>query len=170
MLEILALAAILILLIPLSMLWPPDSPWAPIWKTSDKLAIKMAELAKVKSSDIIYDLGSGDAKPLIAIVKKYNCRAVGLEIDPLRFFISKIIVLLSGESRKIKLVRGDLFKKDISDASVVIAYLIPKALDKLLPKLKNELRKGTRIISKNYEIDLPLNRKDKKNGLFLYTI
>lgn len=168
-LEVLLLVAIIVLLIPLSMLWPADSPWSWKWKTSDEMAIRMAEMAGVSSKDIVYDLGSGDAKPLIAVVKKYNCRGIGIEIDPLRFWISKLTVFLSGESSKIKLVRGNLFKKDFSDGTVIFVYLIPKALDKLLPDLK-KLKKGTRVVSKNYEIDLPLSKKDIKNKLFLYVI
>lgn len=169
MLEVFLLAAIIVLLIPLSMLWPSDSPWSWRWKTSNEQALQLAELAGTTSTDVIYDLGSGDAKPLIAIVRKYNCRAVGIEIDPLRFWLSKLFVLFSGESSRIKLVRGNLFNKDISEGTVIFVYLIPKALDKLLPKLK-KLNKGTRILSKNYEIDLLLIKKDKKSGFFLYSI
>jgi predicted RNA methylase len=165
--EIVVLLLIFVLLIPLSMLWPSDSPWSWKWKTSDEKALKLAEMANISSKDIVYDLGSGDAKPLIAITRKYNCRAVGIEIDPLRFWISKLTVLLSGQNSKIKLIRGNLFKKDFSDGTVIFVYLIPKALDKLLPKLK-DLKKGTKVISKNYEIDLPLSKKEE--GLFLYVI
>lgn len=169
MLEVILLVAIVILLIPLSMLWPSDSPWSWKWKTSDKQALQMAQLAGVTSKDVVYDLGSGDAKPLIAIINKYNCTAVGIEIDPLRFWLSKLYVLSSGESSRIKLIRGNLFDKNFGDATVVFVYLIPKALDKLLPKLKN-LKKGTKILSKNYEIDLPLTKRDKKSGFYLYII
>jgi len=167
--EVLIIVAIILLLIPLSMLWPPDSPWSWKWKTSDRLAVKMAEMAGIKSSDVVYDLGCGDAKPLIAIVKKVKCKGVGIEIDPLRYIYSKINVLISGESKRIKLIRGNIFNQDLTYASVVIVYLIPRALDDLLPKFKS-LPKGAKIVSKNYEIDLPLEKKDKEAKIFLYTI
>ena len=170
MLELLLLGAIILLLIPLSMLWPKDSPWAPWWKTSDEKAILMAKMANVNSRDIIYELGSGDAKPLIAIVKKFDCRAVGIEIDPLRFWHSKLLVFKSPQRDKIKLVRGNLFNQSLSEASVVFVYLVPKALDKLLPKLKREVKKGTRIVSNNYDLDLPLDKWDRKNKIYLYVI
>ena len=161
---------ILLLLIPLSMLWPTDSPWAPWWKTSNEKAILMAQFAGVGPSDVIYELGSGDAKPLIAIVKKFKCRGVGIEIDPLRFWHSKLIAFKSPQRKKIKLIRGNLFKQDLSNASVVFVYLIPKALDKLLPKLKKELKTGTRIVSNNYDLDLPIRHYDRKNKIYLYVI
>jgi predicted RNA methylase len=129
----------------------------------------MADMAKVGAKDIVFDLGCGDAKPLIAVVKKYNCRAVGIEIDPLRFLYSRLNVAFSGQSSKIKIIRGNLFKQDLSHATVIFVYLIPKALDKLLPMLK-ELPKGTRIVSKDYEIDMNPFEKDGKNNLFLYVI
>jgi pyrroline-5-carboxylate reductase len=67
-------------------------------------------------------------------------------------------------------VRKNFFQENIKNADVVFVYLVPKALEKLLPKFKQELKKGTRIVSFVYEINLPLKEYDKKNRIRLYII
>ena len=68
------------------------------------------------------------------------------------------------------MVRGDIFKEDLSSATVVYVYLVPKTLDRLIPKFKKELKKGTKIISYKYEMNLTLKKIDKENELRLYII
>ncbi|MCL6096799.1 MAG: 50S ribosomal protein L11 methyltransferase [Patescibacteria group bacterium] len=161
---------ILFLFFLLSMVWPPDSPWAPWWRTSKKTARAMCKLADVKKEDIVYDLGSGEGTALLIAAKEFGAKGFGVEIDPLRFFFSKFIFKINGLSNKVTIKRGNLFKQDISKASVVFVYLVPKTLDKLLPKFKKELKKGTRIVSFRYEINLPLKLYDKENKIWLYII
>lgn len=156
LLNLLLLLIIILLLIFLSMIWPPDSPWAPWWRTSDEKIRKALKLARVTSKDIVYDLGSGDGKVLIIAAKEFNARGIGVEIDPLRFYISKFLIKLNGVSDKITIARKDFFETDISEASVVFVYLVPNALKKLKPKFIKELKPGTRIVSIKYEIDLPV--------------
>lgn len=161
---------ILILLFLLSMLWPPDSPWSPWWRTSPELARTECKLAKVKKGDIIYDLGSGEGIALITAAKEYGARGVGIEIDPLRVFISKIRVKLAGVSGHVEIRRDSFWNQDISEASVIFMYLIPKTLVKLRPKLLKELRPGTRVVSFVYRMDLPVIAKDEKRELYVYEI
>lgn len=141
------------------MIWPPDSPWAPWWRTSDEKIRKALKLARVTSKDIVYDLGSGDGRVLIIAAKEFNARGIGVEIDPLRFYISKFLIKLNGVSDKITIVRKDFFETDISEASVVFVYLVPNALKKLKPKFIKELKPGTRVVSIKYEIGLPVVKK-----------
>lgn len=169
-LSLILLLSIIFLLIILSMVWPPDSPWAPWWRTSKKTARAMCELAKVTNKDIVYDLGSGDGASLIVAAREFGATSVGIEIDPLRAFISKILVRFNKVSDRVKIVRRSFFDVDISDATVVFMYLVPKALDRLKPKLLKELKPGTRLISYRYEIDLPLVKYDKENEIRLYKI
>lgn len=169
LLSVLILVAILFLLILLSFVWPPDSPWAPWWRTNKKTAKAICKLAKINSKDIVYDLGCGDGEVLIESAK-IGARGVGLEIDPLRVFIAKIRVYKNNLNKKIFIKRKNFFKEDISEASVIIVYLIPATLKKLLPKFKKELKKGTRIVSFRYEINLPLRKVDSKNDIRLYVI
>jgi cyclopropane fatty-acyl-phospholipid synthase-like methyltransferase len=152
------------------MVWPPDSPWAPWWRTNKKTALAICRLAKVKKGDLIYDLGSGDGTALITAAKKFGANGVGIEIDPLRYWISKIRIQRNELSKRIKVIKQNFFKQDIKAADVVFVYLVPKALEKLLPKFKKELKKGTRIVSYVYEINLPLKEYDKKNRIRLYII
>lgn len=161
---------ITILLFLLSMLWPPDSPWSPWWRTSPKLARVECELAKVKKGDVIYDLGSGEGTALIIAAKEYGATGVGIEIDPLRAFQSKLAVRFAGVSNKIKIKRGNFFVEDISEATVIFMYLIPKTLIKLRPKLLKELKPGTRVVTFVYKMDLPLIASDSKAELFVYEV
>lgn len=168
--NLLLLVIIIFLLIILSWVWPPDSPWAPWWKTDEKTARAMCKLAKIGKKDIVYELGSGDGTALSVIVSEFKANGVGVEIDPLRFYISKVRIHLKGIENKVKLIRGNFFKQDISKATVIFVYLVPKAFSRLKPKFLRELKPGTRIISLRYEMDLPLAKKDKNHKLFLYTI
>lgn len=161
---------IIFLLVMLSWVWPPDSPWAPWWRTNKKTALSICKLADIKKEDVVYDLGCGDGEVLLACAK-IGARGVGVEIDPMRFIIAKIRVKLSGVEDKIKIKKKNLFKEDLSQASVIVVYLVPKALNQLVPKFKKELKKGTRIVSYKYEIEgLKLSKKDSKNNLILYVI
>lgn len=152
------------------MVWPPDSPWAPWWRTSKKVARAVCKLAKVGKNDIVYELGSGDATAIITASKEFDSKGVGIEIDPLRFFISSMLLHSSGVQHKVQIKRKNFFDEDLSPATVIFVYLVPKALARLLPKFKKELKNGTRIVSYKYEINLPLEKYDKKNNLRLYTI
>jgi cyclopropane fatty-acyl-phospholipid synthase-like methyltransferase len=152
------------------MVWPPDSPWAPWWRTSHKTARAICELARIKKGDLIYDLGCGDGTALITAAKEFGANGVGIEIDPVRYWTSKIRIRSNGLSKRITVIRKNFFQENIKNADVVFVYLVPKALEKLLPKFKQELKKGTRIVSFVYEINLPLKKYDSKNRIRLYTI
>jgi len=129
----------------------------------------MCDIAKVTDKDFIYDLGSGDGQALIT-ASKLGARGVGIEIDPLRVFISKILIRLNGVSRNIEITRKNFFDVNFSDATVIFAYLIPKTLARLKPKFLKELKPGTRIITFVYKIDLPLIAADQKNEVYVYEI
>ncbi|MDO8657903.1 MAG: hypothetical protein Q7K55_04135 [Candidatus Levybacteria bacterium] len=147
------------------MVWPPDSPWAPWWRTSKKTAKEMCKLANVTGEDIVYDLGSGDGTSLIVAAKEYGARGMGIEIDPLRSFISKVLIRYYGLSKKIKVYRKNFFDVNISDASIIFLYLVPKALNRLKPKLLKELKPGTKIITVTYPIPGGLTGKEENKHL-----
>lgn len=168
--NLILLGVIILLLMILSWVWPPDSPWSPWWRTNKRTARAMCELAKVGKEDIVYDLGSGDGTALRVAVKEFGAKGVGIEIDLLRFFISSMLLHSNKLSDKVQIRRKNFFDVDISDATVIFVYLVPKALNRLLPKFKKELKKGTRIVSYRYEINLPLKKYDKENDIRLYII
>lgn len=168
--NIISLLMIGFLLLLLSMFWPPDSPWAPWWRTSDAKIRESLKLAKVTKKDNVYDLGCGDGRVLIIAAKEFGARGVGVEIDPLRALISTLMIHANGVQDKVKIKRKNFFDVDISDATVVFVYLVPKALGRLKLKLLKELKKGTLLVSYRYKINLPLLRYDKKNDIYLYKI
>src|SRR3990170_9050517 len=96
LLSVLLLAVILFLLFLLSMVWPPDSPWSPWWRTNIKTARIAFKLAGLKESDTVYELGSGEGIVLITAAKEFGAKGVGIEIDPLRFYISKFLIWKNG--------------------------------------------------------------------------
>lgn len=153
------------------MIWPPDSPWAPWWRTSGRIARAMCKLAKVGKKDIVYDLGSGDGTALITAASEYGGKGVGIEIDPLRAYFSMTRIRLEKEDNNIRIIQKNFFDVDISDATVVFVYLVPKALHRLKPKFATELRPGTRIVSFRYPIPyLPLKEKDELHQIYLYIV
>ncbi len=164
------LLIVVILLILLSWIWPPDSPWAPNWKTNRKVAKAAFRLAKVSKKDTVYELGSGSAMALIIAASEFGAKGVGIEIEPFRFLLSKITIWRSGLNKKITLKRGNFYKEDLSEATVLYLYLVPQTLSRLIPKFKKELKKGTRLVSYKYEMNLPVKKEDKKNELRLYEI
>jgi SAM-dependent methyltransferase len=170
LINLFVLLAIIFLLLMLSAVWPPDSPWAPWWRTSKLTARAVCRLAEIKKGDLVYDLGCGDGTALLTAAKEFGAKGVGIEIDPFRYWISKVRFQKNGLSKDLKVIRDNFFNQNIKNADVVIVYLIPKTLDKLLPKFRKELKKGTRIVSFVYEINLPLKAYDKENKLRLYII
>ncbi|HEX8932426.1 MAG TPA: 50S ribosomal protein L11 methyltransferase [Patescibacteria group bacterium] len=167
---ILIFITLLILFFLLSMVWPPDSPWSPWWRTNQKIARIQCRLAKINKNDVVYDLGCGDGTALITAAKEFGAKGVGVEIDPLRFWIAKLRFIFNGLTKKLKVVRTNFFTVDVSSASVVIMYLIPKTLNRLKPKLLKELKPGTRIVTFVYQLELPLLARDEKNEVYVYQI
>jgi predicted RNA methylase len=167
---ILIFITILILLFLLSMVWPPDSPWSPWWRTSPEIARMQCKLAKIQKGDVIYDLGSGEGTALMIAAKEFGATGVGVEIDPFRVITSKISIAIAKLSDKITIVRKNFFDVDISPASIVIMYLVPKTLARLKPKLLKELKPGTKVITFVYRIDLPLIAKDEEHEIYVYQI
>lgn len=133
---------------------------------------KMITLAEITAEDAIVDLGCGDGKILHMIEKKYpQATLVGYEIAPMPiiFFHIKKLLLRS----KAKLYTKDFMKEDFSKYTVVFLYLLPETLEKLLPKLKNELPKGSRVISniftfKSLAPTKILDPEQKMKSVYLY--
>ncbi len=107
----------------------------------------MLELAAVKSSDIVYDLGSGDGRIVITAARKYGARGVGIEIDPALVKQANANAAAAGVSDRVRFVTGDIFTAKISEATVVTLYLLQSINERLRPKLVRELKPGTRIVS-----------------------
>lgn len=106
----------------------------------------------VTSTDIVYDLGSGDGRILIAAAQKYGARGVGIEIDPALVKIAQENARKAGVSDKVRFVTEDLFEADIREATVVTLYLLEDLNIRLRPKLLRDLKPGTRIASHRFRM------------------
>lgn len=126
----------------------PDVPYIPTTETAVKA---MLELAAVKSSDIVYDLGSGDGRIVIAAAKSYGARGVGIDIDPVLIREANKKARQAGVERLVEFREQDLFQANFSEATVVTLFLLPALNKRLLPQLE-ALKPGTRIVSNTFEI------------------
>lgn len=166
MLESLIICILLVVI--LTFVWPPDSPWSPWWRTSRKVARKACRLAIVSAKDIVYELGSGDGEFVLTASSEFSAKkAVGIEIDYSRYFVSQIKKLIV-KKRNVQFVRSDFKKISLREADVVYFYLVPRVIDRIMPKLSKELKKGTRIVS--YKYRLPMKEERKIDNLFLYVV
>jgi ribosomal protein L11 methylase PrmA len=107
----------------------------------------MLELAAVKPSDVVYDLGCGDGRIVIAAARELGARGVGIDIDPERIRESRENARAAGVIDRVTFRNEDLFEAEIGDATVVMLFLWPEVNLKLRPKLLSELAPGTRIVS-----------------------
>jgi ribosomal protein L11 methylase PrmA len=107
----------------------------------------MLRLAQVDANDVVYDLGCGDGRIVIAAVQQFGARGVCVDIDPQRVRESRANATSAGVAQRIRFVNQDLFDTDISDATVVTLFLWPTVNTKLRPKLWRDLKPGTRVVS-----------------------
>jgi SAM-dependent methyltransferase len=128
----------------------PDVIWVP---TQDPVVEAMLRLARVTKNDVVYDLGCGDGKIVIAAAKM-GARGVGVDIDPKRVEEANAAVKAAGVGDRVRIIHGDIFDPaiKISEASVVTLYLLPSLNVKLMPRLKSELKPGTRIVSNSFDM------------------
>jgi SAM-dependent methyltransferase len=127
----------------------PDVFYMP---TPQRVVDAMLEIASVTASDVVYDLGSGDGRIPITAAKMYGARGVGIDIDPERINEANSNARAAGVTEKVRFLNEDLFKADISAATVVTLFLTPSLNISLLPKLNRELKPGTRIVSHRWEM------------------
>ena len=126
-----------------------DVPYVP---TPEKVVEEMLNLASVKKSDVVYDLGSGDGRIVITAARKYGVKGVGVDIDPERIAEANENARAAGVTHLVEFHKNDLFKEDISQATVVTLYLLPQVNLRLKPKLFKELKPGTRIVSHSFDM------------------
>ena len=118
---------------------------------------------------MLYDLGSGDGRIPIAAAKKYDVRAVGIDIDPQRIREARANAQEAGVTDEVTFRQEDLFKTDFSDATVVTLYLLDRLNEKLRPRLLAELKPGTRIVSHAFQMgDWEPEETREVDGSFIY--
>ena len=127
----------------------PDVPYVP---TTEAAVQEMLKLAGVKKSDIVYDLGCGDGRIVIAAAKTFGARGVGIDINPVRISEAKENAKAAGVENLVRFEENDLFQADIREATVVTLFLLSQINLKLRPKLLQDLKPGTRIVSNTFDM------------------
>jgi len=125
-------------------------PRAPFVATPPDVVDRMLDLAGVGPDDVVYDLGCGDGRIVIAAAQKYGARGVGIDIDPARIAEAEENARRAGVQRLVTFKLQDALKSDVSDATVVTLYMLSQINVKLRPILTSDLRRGARIVSHSF--------------------
>ena len=146
-------------------------------QTPDDIAAHMLRLAEVKSSDVVYDLGSGDGRIVIMAARQFDARGVGIEIEPRLVAESQETARQLKVDNRVEFIQRSFFDVDVSPATVVTLYLGNELNARLRPKLLQELRKGSRIVSHEFGMGdwtpvktVTVRSKDREHRLFLWTV
>jgi SAM-dependent methyltransferase len=129
--------------------WQFDVPFVP---TPYVVIEEMLRLARVTPQDFVMDLGSGDGRVLITAAKKFGARGIGVDLDGELVAESMEAAAAAGVTDRVKFLQQDLFKTDISQATVITMYLLPGVMMRLRPLLLN-LKPGTRLVSHDFRLD-----------------
>ncbi len=151
---------------------PPRTPDVIYVPTPEAVVDAMIRLARVGRGDVVYDLGCGDGRLVVAAAKAGAHKAVGVDIDPERVAAAKANVAAAGVQDAARIVEGDLFELDLGDADVVTLYLLPELNLRLRPRLLR-LKPGTRIVSHAFDMgDWKPDRMEYVEGrtIYLWTV
>lgn len=153
----------------------PDVVYVP---TPNDVVAQMLKVAKVKKTDVVYDLGCGDGRIVVTAAKKYGCKGIGFDIDPQRLKESRANVKKNKVGKLVQIKDKNIFKTDLSKASVITLYLLPTLNKRLVPQLQ-KMKPGSRIVSHEYDIagykpDKTIHMKSREDGaehtIYLWTI
>jgi hypothetical protein len=118
-----------------------------------KTVAKMLEMGKLRPSDIVYDLGSGDGRIVISAVRDFGVqKAIGVDINPVRIHESNENARKANVTDKVKFVEGDVFEFDFSEATVLTMYLLTEVNLRLRPRILSILKPGTRVVSHDFDM------------------
>lgn len=124
---------------------------APYYPTPEFVVEKMLRLGGLKAGEKMFDLGSGDGRLVIMAAQKFKANAVGVEMDPDLYKQSTEKIRALGLEKSARIIQGDLFEQDYSSADLLTVYLLPGSNVKVRPILEKQLKKGTRIVSHDFE-------------------
>lgn len=152
----------------------PDVIFVP---TPDEVIEEMLALANIKPGELLYDLGSGDGRIVVAAAKKYGCRVVGFDIDPERVAQARQLIRINGVEHLARIEHIDIFTVDLRPADVITIYLLPELNVRLIPQLER-MKPGARIVSHDFDmagvipdrvVQVYLAKKAMYKTIFLWT-
>ena len=120
-----------------------ETPWVP---SPDEVIDTMLRMARVGRRDVVYDLGCGDGRVVIAAARM-GARAVGIDIEPVRISEANEAASKAGVAERVRFIEQDFHQADISSATVVALYLYTREMAKLKPKLLGQLKPGSRVVA-----------------------
>lgn len=148
-----------------------DTPYVP---TPPEIVARMLDMASVRKGDVVYDLGCGDGRIVIAAARSRGAVGTGMDIDPRRIEQAQENARKAGVQDRVKFFVGDLFETDLSSASVVTIYLLPQVNEKLRPQLWKQLKVGSRVVSHQFDMgpEWPPEKMEQigKTKLYYWTI
>ncbi len=121
-----------------------ETPWVP---SPDEVIETMLRLAKVNSRDVVYDLGCGDGRIVIAAAQHFGARAVGIDIEPVRIAEATAAAKSADVSERVRFVEQDFHQTDLTPATVIALYLYTREMTKLKPRILAQLKPGSRVVA-----------------------
>jgi cyclopropane fatty-acyl-phospholipid synthase-like methyltransferase len=125
---------------------------APYVTTPFSVVDAMLKLARTRRNDVVYDLGCGDGRIVIAAAKRYGARGVGIDVNPERIQEARANAKREGVESLVRFTAQNVYDVDFRDATVVAMYLLPDMHRKLSPKLQQNLRPGARIVTHTFDL------------------
>ncbi len=141
--------------------------------TREPVMDAMLRLADVDSNDVVYDLGCGDGRIVIAAAQRFGATGVGIDLDPQRIEEANENAVEAGVTDKVEFIQGDLFESDFSEATVVTLYLLTELNERLRPLLLEQLKPGTKVVSHAFSMgDWEPDHEEEVDGttVYLWTI
>lgn len=140
--------------------------------TPHEVVERMMDVAKIRAGDVVYDLGCGDGRMVIAAAKKFGTRGVGVDLDPARIREARANAKKAGVEQLVTFAVRDLFETDVREATVVMLYLLPQLNRRLKPRLFEQLQPGARVVSHDFDMgpDWPPDEYVKlgNDGIYLW--
>jgi predicted RNA methylase len=152
---------------------------APFYPTPETVVERMLKLGELKPGEKMFDLGSGDGRVVIMAADKFKADATGIEIDPDLYKQSMDRIKSQGLEKRARIINGDIAAQNFSSANLLTVYLLPSSNDKIRPMLEKQLKKGTRVVSHDFQFagwkpvkeeHIEDDGEGRSHTLFLYVI